>query len=408
MTGLSSVLLSVLLAAGAAETAEKVDLKGVVKDDMGAPVKDATVLIFTAQPRKGVGTLCPSCYLDCWRQARTDEKGRFTIEKVDGSLLFKIGALTPGHEPAFASKVDPVAGEPEITLWPKANVPDEPRRTVRARLVDLDGKGVAHAVVTTKGIREGMGNSYGSHLEATTITDEKGAFTLTGKKDADFFILEMTARGLATTIFDVPPKKEEQTLTLGPGVAVRGRAMRDGKPVAGLTFSLVQLDRSSGNFVGESTSAVTNAEGRFVLANVVPHDLLAMYSKTLDAATSGATSVKYVETGEHGSVIDVGDLPVRAARRLTGRLVMPAGTTVPPDSSVRIGRPIAWDSISVPVAADGAFAADVVPDEPLTVSVGVRGHRLTDTQGRARRSRTIAPLEQDRELTLTLEAGSAR
>lgn len=402
------VLLSLLLAPAASEAPEKVDLKGVVKDDMGAPVKDAAVLIFTAQPRKGVGTLCPSCYLDCWRQARTDEKGRFTIEKVDASLLFKVGALTPGHEPAFAPKVDPLAGDAEITLWPKANVPDEPKRTVRARLLDLGGKAVPHAVITTKGVRSGGGASFGSQVSAVTISDEKGAFGLIGKRDADFFILEVTARGLATTVFDVPPKAEEQTLTIGPGAAIRGRALKDGKPVAGLTFSLVQVERGSGTFVGETTSAVTNAEGRFVLANVLPNELMVMYSKMLDAGRSGAAPLKYVETGDHGSVVDVGDLPVSVAFRVSGRVLMPAGLPVPPDSAVRVGRSNAWDSISVPLAEDGTFAADAVPGEPLNVSLGVRGYRLADKNGRARNSVPMAPLERDRQLTITLEAAPAR
>ena len=56
---LASLLLSALPStAPAAAPVERADLKGVVKADTGEPIANATVLIFTAQPRKGVSTVC--------------------------------------------------------------------------------------------------------------------------------------------------------------------------------------------------------------------------------------------------------------------------------------------------------------------------------------------------------------
>jgi len=57
---LALLLLSALpsTAPAAAAPLERADLKGVVKADTGEPIANATVLIFTAQPRKGVSTVC--------------------------------------------------------------------------------------------------------------------------------------------------------------------------------------------------------------------------------------------------------------------------------------------------------------------------------------------------------------
>jgi hypothetical protein len=139
---------------------------------------------------------------------------------------------------------------------------------VRARIVDLHGKAVPHAVVFPEGYRKGNGQSFGDvpGIPALTLTDDKGAFTLAGVNEVDALVLQVSARGLATTMFEeVPTGLEEQKLAVGPGCAVRGRVIKGGKPVAGMTIGIAQTERSTARFVGERT-AVTNAEGRFVLA----------------------------------------------------------------------------------------------------------------------------------------------
>ena len=144
-----------------------------------------------------------------------------------------------------------------------------------------------------------------------------------------------------------------------------------------------------------------------MLANVVPNDLMVLYSKMADSGERGAVPLKYVETLDHGSVIDVGDLVAGAARRVAGRLTLPVGERLPPDSTVTLFRQTAWDFLTVPVADDGTFATHAIPEEPLSLSVGVRGYRLADKYGRARRAVPLAPLERDRTLSLPLEPAPA-
>jgi hypothetical protein len=403
---MTTVLLALLLA----PATEKVDLKGVVHDDAGAPVKNATVLILTARPRKGVATVCPSCYLDCWRQTTTDARGEFAFEKVDGSLVFQVGAATPTHETAFANKVDPIAGGAQITLYGRAPLPDEPARVVRGQLVDLGGKPVPHAVISPEGYRLGSGRGFGAvpGIPSLTITDEKGAFSLSTGKVFDAVILKASARGMATTALDVPTGGVEQRLTIGPGSAVKGRLTKDGKPVAGVTLGIAQLNRSSETYVGERT-AVTNAEGRFVLANVSPRDLTVVYGKMQDCGPYGAVPVKYVETTDHDGVVDVGDLRMEPGARLSGRVVLPEGSSVPPDSSLTAYSQTTMDFVVAPVAADGTFTIEGLPHEPLTLSTGLRGYHLSRRNlavSVSSSSIAIAPIEGARELTLFLEPQS--
>ena len=393
-----------LLLAG--DVPEKVDLRGTVRDGGGAPLKGATVLILTAQPRKGVAKICPTCYVDCWRQATTDENGRFSIDKVDASLLYRVAALTPAHEPGFVAKADPAEGEAQITLSPKAPLPESPRRVVRGRLLDLDGKAVPHAILSAKSGRAAKGTTLSKVLfpgaPPVAITDGDGRFVVIAPREADVLTVEVMARGLATIKLEMATGVEERRFSIGPGCAIRGRALRGGKPAAGLTFGVMQVYQSSDTNVGEASTAVTNAEGRWLLANVVPNDVVAVYSKLADAGAVGATPLRYVETTDDGCVVDLGDLPVAAGVRLTGRVVMPDGRPLPPDSSITVGRTAA-DFALIALREDGTFSVDVVPNEPLTLQLGVLGYRFAPQNGRVR-ERIPLQLEGDRELTLQLEA----
>jgi len=49
---------------GGAAQAAAPKLTGTVRDDAGEPLPGASVFIYTAAPKEGVGLLCPSCYAD--------------------------------------------------------------------------------------------------------------------------------------------------------------------------------------------------------------------------------------------------------------------------------------------------------------------------------------------------------
>jgi hypothetical protein len=91
------------------------DLEGHVSA-RGKTVPQATVFIFTAGPKVGTSTFCPSCYADCRKSAQTDAQGDFKIEALDPQLIFRILVVAKGYAPKFVAKVDPAEGPAYVTL----------------------------------------------------------------------------------------------------------------------------------------------------------------------------------------------------------------------------------------------------------------------------------------------------
>src|SRR3989442_15487087 len=94
------------------------DLSGRVTNPGGTPVPKATVFIYTAGPKTGTASTCPSCYADCRKKAQTDSQGRFQLESLDPKLVFRLLVVASGHEAQFVTKVDPAAAAANITLKP--------------------------------------------------------------------------------------------------------------------------------------------------------------------------------------------------------------------------------------------------------------------------------------------------
>ena len=122
-------------------------LIGSVWDDESNAITNATVFIYTARPRKGVGSVCPSCYPDCQKKTKTDSEGKFKIEQVDPALLFNLLVMAKDYESAFVDKVDISKGPMEVGL--RKNEPIDPPSTnqVQGRIIDPLGKPVLGAKV---------------------------------------------------------------------------------------------------------------------------------------------------------------------------------------------------------------------------------------------------------------------
>src|SRR5687767_1504387 len=123
----------------AAETAARPTLTGTVKGQSEDPLRDAIVFIYTAGPKEGVGILCPSCYSDCRKRAKTDGAGKFAIESLDPTLRFRILVVAKGYQPEFVANVDPAEKPVEVTLEPIVGG-DTPKKRVRGIVVNSDGE----------------------------------------------------------------------------------------------------------------------------------------------------------------------------------------------------------------------------------------------------------------------------
>jgi hypothetical protein len=407
---MSLALALCLLAAGAAP--ERPTLAGVVSAQDGQPLADAMVFIYTAKPKAGNSATCPSCYLDCSKKAKTNARGEFEIPSLDPALLFRVGAIAAGHEPAFLANVDPAAAPIRLTLAPRAPLPEDPRRVVRARIVNPEGVAVVGAMVEPIGVAEraalGLSKRFGSIGSGPTITDANGSFALVLKSAADGAYLAVNARGLAPARFDIPTASEERTLTLGRGAAIKGRVVKNGTPLAGVTLGLAQVSRDSETFVGEPT-AETDSAGRFLFANVVPGDQLVLYGKILGFGSHGAVPARPIETGAEASVLDVGDLATVPALTLSGRVILSDGKAVPPRTRVMVARMEAWDTAEQELGADGSFRLEGLPREVLSLVVSAPGYGFSPKNGSYLantwnpRGSIVGRLDTDTTIALLLE-----
>ncbi len=377
-----TLLLTVLtVAAGPARG----NLVGKVVDAAQKPISHATVFIYTAGPRVGLGILCPSCYVDCGKKATTDVDGKFLISNLSSDLLFRVLVVAEGYRPQFAKDVDPLQGPLNMKL--EAMPSDLSGRTVlRGRVLDNAGKPVVGAIVSPTGYEREIGRGWGPMpgVDPASVTNLRGEFLISGKKSADIgWEVGVEARGFAKQLRVLPLNGKFQDIRMTEGATVRGRILKDGKPVPSIAVGLVQCNRAAGQFVGVYRIA-TNGDGQFIFLNVHPDDDYFLYTTMSDAARLGGILLpKRISVGADGRTKDVGGYTLTSAvHRVSGHVVLTDGKPVPPNTRLLLSREEAWDSQSTVVAADGSFSFAGVPEEAVTLNARIPGYRLASQRNR--------------------------
>jgi len=365
------------------------DLSGSVTDAAGKPVAQATVLVYTAKPRLGLGVLCPGCYLDCGKKATTDAGGKFLIPNLDPGLIFRILVVAEGLQPKFAADVDPTGGPLAVKLQ---TMPQDlsGRAVLRGRVLDPAGKPIVGAAVSPFGCKtadkQWLGRMPG--VDPASVANLRGEFLITGNLGDLGYDLQVEARGFAKRNIDLLPTGEMvHEIRLGEGATVKGRILKDGKPVAAVAVGLAQCDRSAGHFLGPNRIA-TDGEGRYTFVNIHPNDDYFVYTAMSDAPGPGTVRrtvaqdgrgtlpVQRITVGGDGTTKDVGDGSLVPAHRVSGRLVLAGGKPVPASTRLLLSREEAWDTQSAVAAADGSFAFAGVPEEAVRLYVRIPGYRL--------------------------------
>jgi hypothetical protein len=359
------------------------DLAGRVVDFNNRPLAGATVLVSTAAPREGVSVYCPSCYLDCGRTATTDAEGQFSFTGLDPTLVFRLVATAEGHRSRVSDRIDPLTDKAQIALEPlPTDLP--PDRVVRGRIVDAAGKPVVGAQVEPFGCQTANRRWWGSlpGVDSVSITNNEGEFIITAAEPAEAFDLEVRSPRHAAKRFGLRETGKEHELDVEDGAMIRGRLIKDARPVAGVSVGLVQCDRSSDNFLGEYQIG-TRDDGTFELPFVPPNDDFYIYTTMESMKGAGALPLKRVTIGESGTIIDLGDLPVGPAHALSGRIVLTNGAAFQEPIQLLLSREGAWDSQRVMVSGDGTFRFENVPEqEPVTFIARIPGYHLVQELNR--------------------------
>jgi len=382
------------------------DIRGIVTDPSGRPVHNAIVLIYAAHPRVGPGYRCPGCYPDCRKRARTDAAGRFRIADVDPNLLFDLGALSPGYQPVWISKVDPAAGPIRISLKDRPRS-YPPRSTILGRVVDEEGKPIPYALVTTK-IYKATSRSYGPAPDGATtfaVTDSKGNFMLGSPESFYSMVLRIDAPGFARGIFEVKPEKRRKTLVLTEGVCIHGRLLFYGRPLGGIELGLCSQNQEPETFTGEFVTT-TDEKGFFLFSYIPATNSYYLYTKmasmnlrglfpqtptlllgglsapSLPISGYGYLPIQQVRTHSPGEWIELGDLHTVPGVELAGRVVFSDGKPIPPHTKLTVSRDEVWDSFSVELPSDGRFRITNLPtNEIFRVSVNLRRYHLSLRNG---------------------------
>ena len=377
------ILLLALLTAAAGPA--RANLAGKVLDAAQKPIPQATVFIYTARPRVGLGVLCPGCYVDCGKKAATDAEGRFLVAGLAPDLLFRVLVVAEGFAPQFAKDVDPLKGPLDVKL--QAMPSDLSGRAVlRGRVLDGAGKPVVGAVVSPTGYERADGRGWGlmPGVDPVSVTNLRGEFLITGNKSADIaWELEIEARGFSKQLTVLPLMAKLHEIRMTEGAVVQGRILKDGKPVPGIAVGMVQCNRASGQFVGVSRIA-SNGDGRFAFFNVHPNDDYFVYTTMGDAARLGGILLpERLSVGTDGTTTEVGDRTLSSAvHRVSGRVILTDGNPVPKNTRLLLGREEAWDSQQAVLAADGSFSFAGVPEEAVTLYTQIPGYRLASNRNR--------------------------
>jgi hypothetical protein len=365
------------------------DLVGKVADADQKPIPQATVFIYTARPRVGVGVLCPSCYVDCKKKATTADDGKFLIADLDNELLFKVLVVAEGFRPQFAENVDPK--EPlDIKIEPMPS--DLSDRTVlRGRVLNPDGKPVVGAVLVVTGYERGNTHGWGGmrDVDPVSVTNSRGEFLVTGKKSEDTgWEVRVDARGFAKQRILLPLNGEVHEIRLDEGATVQGRILKDGKPVSGVEVGLVQCNKESSQFLGDNRIA-TNNDGQFTFTNIQPKEYFLYLPMKETARLGGNLPLSQFTVGTDNSHNNAGDLELSpTVHKISGRVILTDDKPIPATMRMILSREDAWDYQAVVVNSfDGSFSFKGVPEEVVTINACIPGYRLAGKRNRMQQTR---------------------
>jgi hypothetical protein len=403
-----ALLTTLLLFAG---LTDKPDLAGRVVTSAAKPVSGAHVLIDSAAVRQGTSPLCPSCYTDCRKSAVTDQDGRFRIAAVDPELLFNVLVVADGFRPTIVKKTDPAQKPVDVVLSPLDVDKLDPKRVLRGVVLDPSDKPLPGARVSAQMFQTDAFTGFSPDIfDPVAVTNLRGEFVLTSKSPITFSDLRVEGNGVAPRI--VAGKKPEgnpHTIKMTAGATLKGRILRDAKPVVGAAAGLVQVNRGSQNFLGDA-SIGTDEHGQFTFLNVHPDEDYFVYGKMGTLKDGGAVAVIRVHAGADGATTDAGDLPVVRGHRIKGKVLLSDGKAIPPKTRIMVSREDAWDTQRVELDQEGNFEILGLPTERYSLNVSLRGYELSsknhsiDTQNPFR---LLGTIDQDIDsLKILMEPGT--
>lgn len=375
---LIGILFCLGLTNRAADSKETSDLFGRVLNEEGKAVPKATVFIYTAAPKKGAATLCPSCYADCRKKAQTDADGQFKIVSLDPKLLFRLLVIANGYEARFVPNVDPDLGRTEIDLILRDPVAAHSSSRVEGAVIGPDGRPLAGAVLNIEGLERGSSTRWGGNqndADVVAVSDDEGRFLVSCKPGINAIHAMAEGPGVAKRWIKLTPGRDH-LVRMQEGVSVAGRLMRQGRPVAGAVVGLVTTERMAGVCLHDF-EASSAEDGSFAILSVTPGQNYYLFARMESLREQGALPVKTIKTGATGTRLELGPLEVQSGHRIRGQVLLLDGKMIPPQTKLVLSREQAWDHAEVLLDEGGEFEFLGVPSESVSLYVRVNGYRFS-------------------------------
>jgi hypothetical protein len=362
---------------------------GSAVDSSGRPISDATVMVYHAGVLNGYSTFCPSCYRDCGKRAKTDASGSYIIANLASGLWFDLLFVRNGYAPEIVRVKDASAGIVTVATLKVRSSAADPSHTAKGHVVDLGGRAVPDAVVTTVGVEGQHGSIIGTipGLDPLAVTDQNGNFEVDYKRPAKRMLVTVESRTLALRFATLVTGPQSQIIELEEGATVRGHVVQDGKPVADAEIGLIGQKRggfgSALSIVGDPYPEMrigTQQDGTFAISDVPTGVQWFVYAKMESVATRGAAEPKVCLTARPNEMVDVGEISLRPGYRLQGRVVLSDGKSIPDGMRIFLSSERVWDTQTALLDKDGRFEFLGLPQGDYSISPSVRGYNLANNQ----------------------------
>lgn len=395
------LLLSCFLSAASFATTD-LSITGKVTDTTGKPIPRAIVMVYHAGPRSGYGVFCPTCYPDCGKRAITDSSGTFAINHLHPDLWFELFVEKGGYEPKFLGKVVPTPDAHVTTTLIRQQSVSEPNLLFRGHLVDTHGLALRDAVVHPIAAMLPGGSilyTFGvmaQGVDPIAITNADGNFEIAYRHPAQDstsslapsipepplkILVSVEARGMAQAFHVIPAGSQRHTITVRDGGTIRGRLIQNGQPVGGAEMALTGDPiggwganfQPVGNPYGEITVG-TQPDGTFAIPDVPFPWHWYIYAKAESVASRGATGNIKCATKRDDEIVDLGDLQLKPAYHLRGKVSLSDGSPIPHGITVTISSDIVRDAQKVTVPPNGQFQFAGLAAGNYDVSASVKGY----------------------------------
>ena len=356
-------------------TGEKVASTGTIKTLDGHPLAGARIRVMAVREPGATDGKSVTEHPDIGRGARTDAEGRFTLSLPD-DRLYRLLAIADGFETAWYRGLDPKSDPIEIRLKPLSG--QDGKYMVHARVLGPDGKPIPWAMVEVDGVGSGVGTSWGGtqNFPEQVVSDGNGEFRLSRKEPFTRVQVRIRAQDFAPQMLWLEVTNIITPINLGPGVLVRGRVVKEGKPLGGVRLGVAGQERWSEVFAGHF-EAKTGENGVFSFQHLPTNIAWYIYG-TMDSLKSyGAIPASPLQTGAHGTTNDLGDLEVVAGLRLSGQAKTKYGDPLPKNLKLRASYNHAWDSQLASVDPEGKFNIEGLYKGEMEISLDNRQWKLS-------------------------------